>query len=95
MLADPLLRALALAPEDDEPETEEERAAVAEARAEMRGGTVIPHAHIRRELSASSTIAYLKQSGTDGATSYCVDPPRVERAESVRWERASPNRDRG
>lgn len=35
---DPLLRALMDAPPDDEPETEEERAAVAEARSEIARG---------------------------------------------------------
>ncbi|MEJ7812312.1 MAG: hypothetical protein WKG32_18015 [Gemmatimonadaceae bacterium] len=49
-VSDPVARALALAPEDDEPETDEERAAVAEARAEMQRGGVIPHADVRREL---------------------------------------------
>lgn len=36
------------APEDDEPETEEERAAVAEALAEMRAGKGIPHEEVKR-----------------------------------------------
>jgi predicted transcriptional regulator len=36
------------APEDDEPESEEERAAVAEALAEMRDGKGIPHEEVKR-----------------------------------------------
>jgi hypothetical protein len=38
------------APLDDEPETEEERAAVAEARAELARGEGIPAAEIYREF---------------------------------------------
>ncbi len=38
---DPLLKALANAPIDDEPETEEERAAVEEAKAEIARGEVL------------------------------------------------------
>jgi hypothetical protein len=48
--ADPLLRALAGAPEDDEPETEEEREAVAEARAEVAHGEVEPWEKVRDRL---------------------------------------------
>jgi hypothetical protein len=47
---DPVLRALAEAPEDDEPETPEERAAVAEARRAGRRGDVLTHAQLRRKL---------------------------------------------
>jgi len=46
--ADPLLRALANAPLDDEPETEEERAAVAVARQELAEGRGIPHEEVKR-----------------------------------------------
>jgi hypothetical protein len=44
----PLLRALRNAPLDDEPYTDEERAAVAEARAEMGAGKGIPHEEVKR-----------------------------------------------
>lgn len=47
---DPLLRALAAAPEDDEPETEAEREAIAEARAAVARGEVEPWEHVRTEL---------------------------------------------
>lgn len=45
---DPVLRSLENAPIDDEPETEEERAAVAEALQELREGKGIPHAEVKR-----------------------------------------------
>jgi hypothetical protein len=45
-----LLVDLETAPLRDEPETEEERAAVARARDELANGDVIPHAHVRRDL---------------------------------------------
>jgi hypothetical protein len=38
------------APVDDEPETEEERAAVAEARKDLAAGRVAKHEQIRREF---------------------------------------------
>jgi hypothetical protein len=41
---------LETAPLRDEPETEEERVAVAQARAELARGEAIPHAQVRREL---------------------------------------------
>jgi hypothetical protein len=47
---DPFLRALAAAPEDDEPETEEERAAIAEARAAIARGEVEPWEQVRADL---------------------------------------------
>ncbi len=47
---DPVLRSLEEAPFDDEPETEEERAAVAEARAEADRGELIPHEEALRRL---------------------------------------------
>jgi hypothetical protein len=46
---DPVARALAAAPFDDEPETSEERAAVAEARAAVRDGDVVSLAEVRNE----------------------------------------------
>lgn len=48
--ADPLLRTLLNAPIDDEPETEEERAAVAEALAELERGEIVTDEELRREL---------------------------------------------
>jgi len=47
---DPVLRALLLAPEDDEPETDEERAAVDEAREAARRGEVFTLEEVEREL---------------------------------------------
>lgn len=47
---DPLLRALANAPIDDEPETLEEAAAVAEAREQVARGEIISDADLWREL---------------------------------------------
>ncbi len=48
--ADPVLRALLEAPWDDEPETEEERQAVQEAREELARGEAIPDAELWRRL---------------------------------------------
>lgn len=47
---DPLARKLLTAPIDDEPETDEERAAVAEARAAIARGDVVSDDELRREL---------------------------------------------
>ena len=47
---DPVLRALLEAPPDDEPETEEERRAVQEAREELARGEVWTLEDVRREL---------------------------------------------
>ena len=47
---DSLFSFLMAAPEDDEPETEEERAAVAEARAASARGEVITTEELRRQL---------------------------------------------
>ena len=47
---DPVLHALLTAPEDDEPETAKERAAVAEARQEIKEGRVHSLEEVRREL---------------------------------------------
>ena len=41
---------LASLPEDDEPATDEERAAVAEAMESVRAGRLIPHEEVRRRL---------------------------------------------
>ncbi|MBA4156737.1 MAG: hypothetical protein H0X65_04585 [Gemmatimonadetes bacterium] len=41
------------APEDDEPETGEERAAVAEALVEMRAGRGVPHEEVKRMFGPS------------------------------------------
>jgi len=45
-----LPRFLAAAPWDDEPETEEERAAVAEAYEDLRNGDTVPMEEIKREF---------------------------------------------
>ncbi len=47
---DPVLRALLLAPWDDEPETEKERAAVEEAREELRQGHFVTHEEMKRQF---------------------------------------------
>jgi hypothetical protein len=47
---DPVRRAVLLAPEDDEPETEEERRAVQEAREDFAAGRVVSHAEVLRLL---------------------------------------------
>ncbi len=47
-----LPRVLAEAPPDDEPETEEDRAAVAEAWADYRAGRVVSHEEMQREFGA-------------------------------------------
>jgi hypothetical protein len=47
---DPFLQALMHAPLADEPETEEERAAVAEARAALERGEAISDQELRRDL---------------------------------------------
>lgn len=49
---DPAARTALFAPDDDEPETEEERVAVAEARADLAAGRVISLAELRAELAA-------------------------------------------
>ena len=49
---DPLLKKLILAPYDDEPETEEERQAVAEAWEDVKAGRTIPLEEIEREFGA-------------------------------------------
>lgn len=49
---DPVLRAALLAPYDDEPETEEERAAVDEALEDVRAGRLVSMQEIEREFGA-------------------------------------------
>ena len=49
-LADPVLVALANARYDDDPETDEERAAVAEGRAALDAGDFVTMEEVRREL---------------------------------------------
>ena len=49
--ADPVLAALLSAPEDDEPETEYERQAVAEATAELEAGQFAPADEILDDIS--------------------------------------------
>lgn len=48
--SDPVLRAIELAPEDDEPLTDEERASISAARAAVARGEVISHDALLREL---------------------------------------------
>jgi hypothetical protein len=48
--ADPLARRLAEAPYSEEPETEEERRALEEARAESDRGEGVPHEEAMRQL---------------------------------------------
>lgn len=50
-MGDPVLRAMLEAPEDDEPETEEERAAVAEAYEELAAGKMTPLEDVKREFN--------------------------------------------
>ena len=50
LMADPLLRALAEATEDDEPETPEEAEAVRGAREDILHGCVVPHDEARRQI---------------------------------------------
>ncbi|MBI3979616.1 MAG: hypothetical protein HY331_15655 [Chloroflexi bacterium] len=47
---DPVLRALATASVDDEPETEEERLAVEEGKADLAAGRVVSLEDVKREL---------------------------------------------
>ena len=49
-MADPVRRALLTAPWDDEPETEDERQAIEEARDELAQGEVYLLDEVRREL---------------------------------------------
>ena len=49
-LRDPVLRALREAPIDDEPETEDERAAMKEAYEDLKSGNIIPSDKIFDEI---------------------------------------------
>lgn len=49
-LRDPVLRAFLEAPEDDEPETPEEREAMVEAYRDVEAGRVLPLEEVKREL---------------------------------------------
>jgi predicted transcriptional regulator len=51
---DPLLRAIANAPEDDEPLTADDQEAIAEGRADISAGRLIPLEEIKRELGYES-----------------------------------------
>ena len=51
---DPVLRVLLLAPEDDEPESDEERQATAETEADAAASRVASHAEARRQLLADA-----------------------------------------
>jgi hypothetical protein len=53
-VADPLALALLDAPEDDEDESPEERAAIAEAREDIRAARTRPWAEVRQELEAEA-----------------------------------------
>ena len=48
---DPVLTALLSAPEDDEPETDEERASVSEARQDIQAGRVVSPKTIWNDIS--------------------------------------------
>ena len=48
--ADAVERSLLLAPDDDEPETPDERAAVEEALRDIREGRTVPHEEVKRRL---------------------------------------------
>ena len=50
--ADAVLRKLSMAPYDDEPETEDERTAVAEAYEDAASGRVRPWEEVRQELAS-------------------------------------------
>lgn len=51
-LADPVLMAFLNAPEDDEPLTDEDLAAIAEAKADIAAGRTVPLAEVLAELDA-------------------------------------------
>jgi hypothetical protein len=50
LFEDPVLRAFREAPEDDEPWTDEDEAAAAEADADFAAGRTVSHEEIKREL---------------------------------------------
>jgi hypothetical protein len=49
-MGDPVLRALAEAPEADEPLSEKDREAIREAEDEIRRGDVLSHEEVKRQL---------------------------------------------
>jgi hypothetical protein len=51
-LRDPVLAAFLTAPDDDEPTTPEELAAIEEAEAELARGETVPWADVKRKLDA-------------------------------------------
>ncbi len=63
---DPVLRALAAAPEDDEPLTSEDQVAIQEAYADLAAGRTIPDDEVRRRLD------FQAQEGRDRLLS-CAD----------------------
>lgn len=48
--SDPVLSALLEAPDDDEPEGAEERAALQEAYEDLRAGNIVSHEQLKRDL---------------------------------------------
>ena len=53
---DPLLLALANAPEDDEPWTDEDEAAVAESRADFAAGRTLTHEEMLQMIDAAANL---------------------------------------
>ena len=49
-MGDPVLRAMLEAPEDDEPETEVEHAAIVEAQEDFEAGRVVGHEELKKEF---------------------------------------------
>jgi hypothetical protein len=49
-MGDPVLWAMLEAPEDDEPETDEEKAAIAETKEDFKSGRVVSHEELKREF---------------------------------------------
>jgi hypothetical protein len=56
-LADPLLTTLANAPDDDEPETDEERVLVAEGKADLESGNFATLEEVRREFGLRGVVS--------------------------------------
>jgi hypothetical protein len=59
-MADPVRRALLTAPWDDEPEPEEERQAIQEARRELARGETIPEADLWQRLGQMYAFKVLR-----------------------------------
>lgn len=76
MPPDPFLRALAAAAEDEEPETEEERAAIAEARVAIARGEVEPWEHVRDPSERPTGHASHPQTVHATQRLYLRDPGR-------------------